>query len=284
MSIDATRWAWQQKVSRSTEKLVLLSLADRANEKHECYPSIERLALDTGCNRKTVMDAIQRLADQGLIAAEKSWGRGTRYQLIGVVDRHGNQSQKRDQSQSWDQSQKRDGTSTKNGTGPVPKTVHEPINNLSITKKHNARGKKQKSLDWSSIPEAARGEPLDDWLEHRSRLKAPITTQTAITRLANELKQCEQMGIPAGEAIGEAIDAGWRGIKAAWVENRRATNETGKRTGGNGGSRAKRVADTLNDIIRDGLPEERAERMGGGDLSEAAGGVRGALDGEYRRH
>ena len=283
MSLDATRWAWQQRVGRSTEKLVLLSLADRANEKHECYPSIERLALDTGCNRKTVMDAIKRLEDQGLVTAEKSWGRGTRYQLVGVVDRHGNQYQKRDQSQDRDQSQKRDGTSTKNGTGPVPKTGHEPINNLPLTKKHKSRGKKPKALDWSAIPESARGEPLDDWIEHRKRIKSPITTQTGVTRLAHELQECEQMGIPASEAIGEAIDAGWRGIKAAWVENRRSKNAEGKRTGSNG-SRARQVADRLDSIIRDGLPEERTERMGGGDLSEAAGGVRGALDGEYRRH
>jgi len=267
MSIDATRWAWQQRVGRSTEKLVLLSLADRANEKHECYPSIERLALDTGCNRKTVMDAIKRLEDQGLVTAEKSWGRGTRYQLVGVVDRHGNQYQKRDQSQDRDQYQKRDGTSTKNGTGPVPKTGHEPINNLPLTKKHNARGKKQKSLDWSPIPEKARGEALDDWLEHRSRLKAPITTQTAITRLANELKQCEQMGIPADEAIGEAIDAGWRGIKAAWVENRRSTNETGTRTGG--GTRT-----TFDDKIR--RLRETAEE-GESGLDTVGGNARGQI-------
>ena len=104
MSIDATRWAWQQAIIRSTDKLVLLSLADRANEAHQCYPSIVRLATDTGCNRKTVMEAIKRLEDLGLIAANKTWGKGTVYQLVGVVDRHGNQSQKRYR------------TSTKNGT------------------------------------------------------------------------------------------------------------------------------------------------------------------------
>jgi hypothetical protein len=133
MSIDATRWAWQQVIIRSTDKLVLLSLADRANEAHQCYPSIVRLAADTGCNRKTVMEAIKRLEDLGLIEANKTWGKGTVYQLVGVSDRHANQSQKRDQSQNRDQYRKRDGTSTKNGTGPVPKTGHEPINNQSRT-------------------------------------------------------------------------------------------------------------------------------------------------------
>jgi biotin operon repressor len=267
VSIDATRWAWQQRVGRSTEKLVLLSLADRANEKHECYPSIERLALDTGCNRKTVMDAIRRLEDQGLIEAAKSWGRGTRYQLVGVADRHGNQYQKRDQSQDRDQSQKRDGTSTKNGTGPVPKTGHEPINNLSLTRKESARAKKRDALDWSRVPESARGEPLDDWTEHRKRLKAPIQTQRGINTLANELARCEQMGIPADEAISEAIDAGWRGLKAEWVANRRSGHETGTRTGGNGRA-------TFDDKIRR-LRETAQEGEPG--LDSAGGNARGPI-------
>ena len=143
MSLDATRWAWQQFIPHSTDKLVLLSLADRANEAHQCYPSIIRLAADTGCNRKTVMEAIRRLEELGLIEANKAWGKGTVYQLVGVTDRHGNQYQKRDQSQIRDQSQKRDGTSPKNGTGPVPKTGHEPINNQSRTDQEGKKPKKR---------------------------------------------------------------------------------------------------------------------------------------------
>ena len=72
----------------------------------------------------------------------------------------------------------------------------------------------------------------------------------------------------------------WKAAVRTWEQNE---DEKRARTGSNG-SRARQVADRLDSIIRDGLPEERTERMGGGDLPEAAGGVRGALDGEYRRH
>ena len=50
MSVDATRWAWLAPVKTSTQRLVLLSLADRAGEYHTCYPSLERLAKDTVLN------------------------------------------------------------------------------------------------------------------------------------------------------------------------------------------------------------------------------------------
>lgn len=37
MSVDATRWAWSAPVKSSTQRLVLLSLADRAGEYHTCF-------------------------------------------------------------------------------------------------------------------------------------------------------------------------------------------------------------------------------------------------------
>ncbi|MFN4187680.1 MAG: helix-turn-helix domain-containing protein, partial [Acinetobacter johnsonii] len=46
MSIDATRWAWTAPVNNSSQRLVLLSLADRAGEEHTAWPSIDRLAKD----------------------------------------------------------------------------------------------------------------------------------------------------------------------------------------------------------------------------------------------
>ena len=54
MSIDATRWAWTAQVKNSSQRLVLLSLADRAGEHHTAWPSIDRLAKDTALNEKTV--------------------------------------------------------------------------------------------------------------------------------------------------------------------------------------------------------------------------------------
>lgn len=65
MSLDATSWAWRQKLT-SSEKLVLLSMADRAGEEHTCYPSISRMAQDTGLNRKMVLSVLQRLREAGL--------------------------------------------------------------------------------------------------------------------------------------------------------------------------------------------------------------------------
>lgn len=67
MSRKATDWAWRYQASCSTVKLVLLALADRADDDCECYPSVERVEADTGLNRKTVIKATKELEQAGAI-------------------------------------------------------------------------------------------------------------------------------------------------------------------------------------------------------------------------
>ncbi|MDC4297218.1 helix-turn-helix domain-containing protein [Acinetobacter baumannii] len=98
MSLDATIWAWKtrqkQKVGgalKPLKKLVLLSLADRAGETHECYPSIARLVDDTEMDRKTVLKIIDELIEDGFIVdTGKREGKTKQikvYLLIGVKGR-----------------------------------------------------------------------------------------------------------------------------------------------------------------------------------------------------
>jgi len=91
MSVDAIRWAFLQQTGKSSAKAVLIALADRAGDEHLCWPSVERLCLDTELNRKTVISSIQHLIENGFIkdAGERrgSTGRVKVYQLLGVSDR-----------------------------------------------------------------------------------------------------------------------------------------------------------------------------------------------------
>lgn len=150
MSLDATRWAWRQDSVRSSDKFVLLSLADRADEAHRCYPSIQRLADDTLLDRKTVMAALTRLESAGLLRSEKRLGRGNFYALLGVEDRHPTSTKNgtglaksRGENGAENPAENapdlppatstengtpvQASTSTKNGTPPVPKTGRVPV-------------------------------------------------------------------------------------------------------------------------------------------------------------
>lgn len=123
MSLDASRWAWQQQNLKASEKLLLLAIADRAGENHTAYPSIKRLELDTCLNRKTIIRGLDSLELIGLLLPTGEKVGKTKqvkvYQLSMVEDRHINEPGK--QSQKWNGSQ--NGTvpelhdnSTENGT------------------------------------------------------------------------------------------------------------------------------------------------------------------------
>ncbi|MCL1939948.1 MAG: helix-turn-helix domain-containing protein [Desulfovibrionaceae bacterium] len=86
MSIDAMRWAWRLSL-RPTWKFILLSLADRADERHMCWPSLRRLANDTGYDERTVTRALRQMCEAGIISRLDRPGKGYVYTLLGVSGR-----------------------------------------------------------------------------------------------------------------------------------------------------------------------------------------------------
>ncbi|MCP2041888.1 biotin operon repressor, partial [Neisseria sp. HSC-16F19] len=63
--------AMSLKVGNSVRKLVLLKLADQANDKGECWPSYQSIAEAAECSRKTAIEHIDWLAAKGYLKIEK---------------------------------------------------------------------------------------------------------------------------------------------------------------------------------------------------------------------
>jgi biotin operon repressor len=86
VSVYATAWAWRQPVAGSA-KLILLKLADQANDEGTCFPSQKTIGRDTGLGKTAVKDNLRKLRDGGLIEAVERHvdGRQTSngYRLLG---------------------------------------------------------------------------------------------------------------------------------------------------------------------------------------------------------
>ncbi|WP_202742146.1 helix-turn-helix domain-containing protein [Acinetobacter calcoaceticus] len=139
MSLDATIWAFKAEVKTSSQRLVLLALADRAGESHKCYPSIKRMVKDTVLNRKTVIKVLDELEAISLIRfTGEITGNGVKvYQLIGVMGREENDltSPKKGTSTNNGTSSNfgtgsKNGTSSNNGTATSPKNGTETSPNI----------------------------------------------------------------------------------------------------------------------------------------------------------
>jgi hypothetical protein len=66
MSIKAMNWAWG-KVLPPVPKIILLKLADIANDSGVCWPSVRLLASSCGVSRRTVQRHLNEFVEQGLL-------------------------------------------------------------------------------------------------------------------------------------------------------------------------------------------------------------------------
>lgn len=67
MSLHYTSLAWKTPVSDFKAKLVLLKLADNANDQGVAWPHIETIVSDTSLCRRSVFRALDKLEELGLI-------------------------------------------------------------------------------------------------------------------------------------------------------------------------------------------------------------------------
>lgn len=67
MSWKAVDWATDSEVGSPILKLILILLANKADEQFSCFPSIRTLMAESGAGRSTVLRALKTLESDGLI-------------------------------------------------------------------------------------------------------------------------------------------------------------------------------------------------------------------------
>lgn len=84
MSLAATRAVWAGAPASGGELLVLLALADHADDAGWCWPSAQRLAAYTRLSRRQVFRHVRRLEQRGLLEVERRAGpaAANRYRLV----------------------------------------------------------------------------------------------------------------------------------------------------------------------------------------------------------
>jgi hypothetical protein len=81
MSFKATAWAFDQSPNKPPQKHLLFTLAHRADDKYQCYPSISCLIKDTGMGRRTIQEHLRELLAQGFINITERIGSSNIYTL-----------------------------------------------------------------------------------------------------------------------------------------------------------------------------------------------------------
>ena len=83
MSITVYRNVWGGSRARGSARLVLLAIADHADDGGQAWPSVARLARMTGLSRRQVQRRVRQLVKAGELVIEQlgGGGRSTRYRI-----------------------------------------------------------------------------------------------------------------------------------------------------------------------------------------------------------
>jgi DNA-binding transcriptional MocR family regulator len=86
MSWKALDWATELDIDSAIAKFILLLLANKADENFSCFPSVSTLMAESSAGRSTVLRALKKLEDDGLITRNPQFHdsgarRATRYYL-----------------------------------------------------------------------------------------------------------------------------------------------------------------------------------------------------------
>lgn len=79
MSIKAMNWAWEQKLPPSS-KLILMSLADAADDTGECWPRVRIIAEKCCTSERTVQRVLKEFEQSGVLMVSQ----GSAWQVIGL--------------------------------------------------------------------------------------------------------------------------------------------------------------------------------------------------------
>lgn len=67
MSLKAILWAFERRCGSSSAKLVLIKLADNANDNGLCWPSVAYIAQHTELSRTAVRENVKKLVELGAV-------------------------------------------------------------------------------------------------------------------------------------------------------------------------------------------------------------------------
>ncbi|MDF7630469.1 helix-turn-helix domain-containing protein [Erwiniaceae bacterium L1_55_4] len=154
MSRIATDWVWNLDL-KASQKLLLLSLADRADEYHCCYPSIMRLIKDTGLDKKTIGKWIGQMIEDGLLTDTGERKGATKRVRVLRLNVDSECPQKR--VDSVQANEPKNGNVPKNGNIPKNGSLNAPKNgSLNVPK----NGSQNQSLE--SVIESKNKTPVAD--------------------------------------------------------------------------------------------------------------------------
>ena len=205
MSMRLMVQAMNCKVGNPARKLVLLKLADNANDDGICFPSYQYIADKCEMTRRSAISHIEYLSKMGLVSKKERKNKDG--SISNLYFLHLEQGSENFALGGENISLGSENFALGGSENISPITSHslEPVNE---PKKTTQKSESEMLLERFGIT----GQLAKDFIAHRKTKRGAIS-ETQLSRLQ---KQADKAGISICEAVEICIERNWQGFNAAW--------------------------------------------------------------------
>ncbi|HHF6051687.1 TPA: helix-turn-helix domain-containing protein [Haemophilus influenzae] len=205
MSMRLMVQAMNCKVGNPARKLVLLKLADNANDDGICFPSYQYIADKCEMTRRSAINHIEYLIKMGLVSKKERKNKDG--SISNLYFLHLEQGSENFALGGENISLGSENFALGGSENISPITSHslEPVNE---PKKTTQKSESEILLEQFGIT----GQLAKDFIAHR-KAKKGVINQTQLNRLQ---KQADKAGISICEAVEICIERNWQGFNASW--------------------------------------------------------------------
>lgn len=205
MSMRLMVQAMNCEVGNPARKLVLLKLADNANDDGICFPSYQYIADKCEMTRRSAISHIEYLIKMGLVSKKERKNKDG--SISNLYFLHLEQGSENFSLGGENISLGSENFALGGSENISPRTSHslEPVNE---PKKTTQKSESEILLEQFGIT----GQLAKDFIAHR-KAKKGVINQTQLNRLQ---KQADKAGISICEAVEICIERNWQGFNASW--------------------------------------------------------------------
>ena len=205
MSMRLMVQAMNCEVGNPARKLVLLKLADNANDDGICFPSYQYIADKCEMTRRSAINHIEYLIKMGLVSKKERKNKDG--SISNLYFLHLEQGSENFALGSENISLGSENFALGGSENISPRTSHslEPVNE---PKKTTQKSEAEILLERFGIT----GQLAKDFIAHRKTKRGAIS-ETQLSRLQ---KQADKAGISICEVVEICIERNWQGFNASW--------------------------------------------------------------------
>lgn len=205
MSMRLMVQAMNCEVGNPARKLVLLKLADNANDDGICFPSYQYIADKCEMTRRSAISHIEYLIKMGLVSKKERKNKDG--SISNLYFLHLEQGSENFALGGENISLGSENFAPGGSENISPRTSHslEPVNE---PKKTTQKSESEMLLEQFGIS----GQLAKDFITHRKAKKAPITE----TVMNGFLREANKAGLSVAESVAISIERNWQGFKATW--------------------------------------------------------------------